>query len=81
VPRIENQVVPENLMVKVSTLMEFLRNCVELMKDGTVLSTLYDMIDHCTKGRETPITNNGKSGTAQEENQRRILIQCADWRA
>jgi hypothetical protein len=26
------------------------------MKDETTLSTLYDMISHCTRGRETPIT-------------------------
>jgi hypothetical protein len=25
------------------------------MKDETALNTLYDMIDHCTQGRETPI--------------------------
>jgi hypothetical protein len=26
------------------------------MKDETMLRTLYDMIDHCTQGMETPIT-------------------------
>jgi hypothetical protein len=48
--------VPEKPTGKVSMLTKFIRSCVELMKDETALSTLYDMIDHCTRGRETPIT-------------------------
>jgi hypothetical protein len=34
---------------------KFLKSCVELMKDRTMLSMLYNMIDHCTKGRDTPV--------------------------
>jgi hypothetical protein len=48
VPHVEDHVVPEKPTGKVSTLTKFLRSCVEIMKDETVLSTLYDMIDHCT---------------------------------
>jgi hypothetical protein len=47
--------VPENPIGKVNTLTEFPISCVELMKDETMLSTLYEMIDHCKRGRETPI--------------------------
>jgi hypothetical protein len=54
-PQIEGQVVSVKPMVEVSTLTKFLKSCVELMKDRTVIHTLYDMIDQCKKGRETPI--------------------------
>jgi hypothetical protein len=47
--------VPKKPTEKVSTLTKFLRSYVDLMKHETKLSTLYDMIDHCTRGRETPI--------------------------
>jgi hypothetical protein len=55
VPHVGEHVVPENPIGKVSTLIKFLRICVELMKYETMLSTLYDMIGHCTRGMETPI--------------------------
>jgi hypothetical protein len=55
VPHIEDHVVPEKPIGKVGTLREFLRSCVELMKYEIALSTLCDMIDHCTQGRETHI--------------------------
>jgi hypothetical protein len=56
VPRVEDHIVPEKLIEKVSTLIKLLKSCVDLMKDETALNTLYDMIDHCTRGRETPIS-------------------------
>jgi hypothetical protein len=52
-PHEEDRAMPEKPTGKVSTLTKFLRNCVEIIKDEVVLSTLYDMIDHCTRGRET----------------------------
>jgi hypothetical protein len=54
-PHEEDRAMPEKPTGKVNMLTEFLRNCVELIKDEVVLSTLYDMIDHCTRGRETPV--------------------------
>jgi hypothetical protein len=40
------------------------------MKDETTLGTLYDMIDHCTRGRETLVTQRMVNQVlAQEENQ------------
>jgi hypothetical protein len=55
VPHVEDQVIPEKPTEKVITLIELLRSCVEIMKDETTLSTLYDMIDESTRGKETPI--------------------------
>jgi hypothetical protein len=46
---------PKKPTGRVSMLTKFLRSCIEIMKDETALSTLYDMIDHYTRGRETPI--------------------------
>jgi hypothetical protein len=54
-PWVGDHAVPKKPTGKVSTLREFLRSCVELMKDEIVLNTMYDMIDCCTQGRETPI--------------------------
>jgi len=36
-------------------LTKLLRSYVELLKHETTLSTLYDMIDHCTRRRENSI--------------------------
>jgi hypothetical protein len=47
-PHVGDCVVSKKLIGRVSTLTKFLRSCVELMKDKIVMSTLYDMIDHCT---------------------------------
>jgi hypothetical protein len=55
-PHLEDPTVPEKSSAQVSTLTEFLKSCVELMKDRTMLSILYNMIDHCAKGRDTPVT-------------------------
>jgi hypothetical protein len=52
-PHEEDHAMRENPTGKVSTLTKFLRNCVELIKDEVMLSTLYDMIDQCTRRRET----------------------------
>jgi hypothetical protein len=43
-PHIEDKVMLEKPMEKVSTLKKLLRSCVELTEDRIVLSTLYDMI-------------------------------------
>jgi hypothetical protein len=40
---------------KVSTLRSFLKSCLELMKDETVLNTLHEIIDQCAQDKETPI--------------------------
>jgi hypothetical protein len=40
---------------KVSTLRDFLRSYVELMKDETSLISLCEMTDHCVQDREFPI--------------------------
>lgn len=55
-PHPKDPTVPEKSSAQVSTLIEFLKSCVELMRDRTVLSTLYKMIDHCAKRRGTPVT-------------------------
>jgi hypothetical protein len=53
-PLVCDRTIPENPLEKVSTLREFLRSCVELMKDETVLNALCEMIDHCAQEREIP---------------------------
>jgi len=47
VPHVEDCVMPEKPTGKVIKITKFL-SCVEIMKDGIALSTLDDMIDHCT---------------------------------
>jgi hypothetical protein len=42
----------ERKVEKVSTLKDFLRSCLELMKDESSLSMLHGMIDHCTQEKE-----------------------------
>ena len=37
---------------KVSNIREFLRSCIELIKDETTLNALYEMIDHYVQERE-----------------------------
>jgi len=54
-PQVNDCVVLESLIGKVSTLRELLRSCTEIMKDETVLNAIYEMIDPCTQERETPI--------------------------
>jgi hypothetical protein len=54
-PHVEDFATPEKLTGKVNTLTEFLRSYVEIMKYDIALSTLYDMIYHFTRGRETLI--------------------------
>jgi hypothetical protein len=54
-PHIEDRTVPKKSSAQVSTLTEFLKSYVELMRDKTALSMLYNMIDHCTKGRDTTV--------------------------
>jgi len=74
-PHIEDPAVPENSSAQVSTLTKFLKSCVELIKDRTALSMLYNMIDHCEKRKGHPChTKNGKSSTTQEENQWEIQV-------
>jgi hypothetical protein len=46
-PHVCDHTMPEKPLGRISTLREFLRSCVELMKDETVLNALYEMIDHC----------------------------------
>jgi len=55
VTQLEDHVVSEKPNGKVSMLTKFLIICVEIMKDETMLSTLYDMISHYTRGRESHI--------------------------
>jgi len=43
---------PEKPLGKVSNLREFMRSCVELMKDEIALNALCEMIDHCVQERE-----------------------------
>jgi hypothetical protein len=50
-PLVGDHVVPERPTRKVITLREFLGICIELMKHETVLNSLYEMINHCTKVR------------------------------
>jgi hypothetical protein len=56
VPHVEDHTMLEKPTRKVSTLTKLLRICVEIMNYKATLSTLYDMIDHSTQGRVTPIT-------------------------
>jgi hypothetical protein len=46
----------EKPLWKLSTVREFLRSCVDLIKDETVLNELYKIIDHCVQERGVPIT-------------------------
>jgi hypothetical protein len=55
VPQVRDRAIPKKPLRKESTLREFLRSCVEMMKDETVLNALYKIIDHCMKGRENII--------------------------
>jgi hypothetical protein len=55
VPLIYDRTIPEKPWRKVSTLREFLRSCVELMKYETKLNALCEIIDHCMQEREIPI--------------------------
>jgi hypothetical protein len=55
VPQVRDRAMPEKPTGKVSTLREFLRIFIELMKDEIALNILYKMIDHCMKVREAPI--------------------------
>jgi hypothetical protein len=55
-PHEEDNIIPKNPTRKVSTLTKLLRICVEIIKDEVALSTLYNMIDQCIRGRETPST-------------------------
>jgi hypothetical protein len=48
VPHVGDRDVLEKPNGKVRTLTEFLRSCLETMKDEIVIITLYEMIDHCT---------------------------------
>ena len=51
-PHIEDPTVLEKLGTQVNTLTEFSKSGLELMKDRIVISMLYNMIDHCAKGRD-----------------------------
>jgi hypothetical protein len=54
VPPILDRTIPKKPLEKVGTLREFLRSCVELMKDGIVLNEVCEMIDQCVQEREIP---------------------------
>jgi hypothetical protein len=54
-PHVRDHIVLEKPTGRVRKLTKFLRSCVEIVKYENVLSTLYEMIDHCTRGRETLI--------------------------
>jgi hypothetical protein len=56
VPHVGDHSIPEKPLGKESTLREFLRICVEIIKDETALNALYEIIDHCKQGRGNPIT-------------------------
>jgi hypothetical protein len=53
-PLICDHTILENPLEKVSTLREFMRICIELMKDETALNALCKIIDHCAQEREIP---------------------------
>jgi hypothetical protein len=44
----------ERLLGKVNNLKEFLKICLDLMKDETTFNTLHGMIDHCMQEGEVP---------------------------
>jgi hypothetical protein len=48
---------------KGNTLREFLRSCVEIMKDETALNTLYEILIIACKEGKLPCTKGGESGT------------------
>jgi hypothetical protein len=54
VPPIYDCTMPKKPLDKVSTLREFIRSCVELMKDDIGLNTLCEMIDHFMQERKVP---------------------------
>jgi hypothetical protein len=56
-PRVYECTIPEKSVEKISTLREFLRSCVELIKYETKLNALCEMIDHCAQEMEIPTTH------------------------
>jgi hypothetical protein len=55
-PNLEDPTMPKSSITQVSTLTKFLKSCVQMMKDRTALSILYNMIDDYKKGRDTSVT-------------------------
>jgi len=55
-PHVKDRNLPERTNGKVRTLKKLLTSCVQIMKDETTLSTLYEMIYHYTQGRKTHVT-------------------------
>jgi hypothetical protein len=53
-PSVYDCTIPERPLEKVSTLKEFLKICLELMKYETALNALRGMIDHSMQEREVP---------------------------
>jgi hypothetical protein len=47
VPLVYDLTIPKKSLEKVSTLRDFMRSFIELMKDENQRSALCNMIDHC----------------------------------
>jgi tRNA(Ser,Leu) C12 N-acetylase TAN1 len=54
---VSDPTIPQNMLEKLSTLREFLRSFIELIKYETTLSELCEMIDHCAQERKIPTTH------------------------
>ena len=49
---IHDQTITRESTKKVSTLESFLKSCLDIVKDGSSMDTLHNMIDKCVKERE-----------------------------
>jgi hypothetical protein len=45
-PLVYERIIPEKSVEKVRNLRDFMRSCIELMKDEIVLNAICNMIDH-----------------------------------
>jgi hypothetical protein len=79
-PSVYDRTIPERPLQQVSTLKEFLKICLELMKDETVLNALCGMIDHCMQEREVPTMQRVVNQVlCKKRTSKRVQTKCADW--
>jgi hypothetical protein len=76
-PPVCDRTIPEKLLEKVSTLRDFMRSCIELMKYETMLNALCEMIDHCAQEREIPTTQRVVNQVLRKKRTNREFILSA----
>jgi hypothetical protein len=79
-PPIYDHAIPEGPLKKENTLGEFLKSCLELMKDENALNTLCNMIDHCTQERTIPTIQKVVNQVLRKKRTNgEFRTECADW--